>query len=133
MCKTLDVKLTQIPDWNCCGASVSYAESGELARNVIIARKFALAEQNLPGHDVVSTGAACWLNARESKEKPDASAGLMADTNEALKEADLADEGETDVRHVVEVLIESRLRRARETRSTRRTSTRNAEPGSTLR
>ena len=30
MCKTLDVKLTKIPDWNCCGASIGYAESGEL-------------------------------------------------------------------------------------------------------
>lgn len=25
MCKTLDVKLTPIPDWNCCSASIGYA------------------------------------------------------------------------------------------------------------
>jgi len=106
MCKTLDVKLTQIPDWNCCGASVSYAGSGELARHVINARNFALAEQNLPGQDIVATCAACWLNARESKEKLDASAELVADTNEALKEAGLAYKGEAGVRHMVEVLIE---------------------------
>jgi heterodisulfide reductase subunit B len=106
MCKTLDVKLTQIPDWNCCGASVSYAGSGELARHVINARNFALAEQNLPGQDIVATCAACWLNARESKEKLDASAELLADTNEALKEAGLRYQGKAGVRHMVEVLIE---------------------------
>ena len=35
MCKTLDVKLTPIPDWNCCGASISYTGAGELTRHVI--------------------------------------------------------------------------------------------------
>ncbi len=106
MCRTLDVKLTEIPDWNCCGASVSYAGSGELARHVINARNFALAERNLPGQDIVATCAACWLNARETKEKLDASAQLLADTNEALKEAGLEYKGESEVRHMVEVLIE---------------------------
>ncbi|MCK7582663.1 MAG: hypothetical protein MZV65_48600 [Chromatiales bacterium] len=32
--KTLDIKLTEIPDWNCCGASIGYAEGGELPRHV---------------------------------------------------------------------------------------------------
>lgn len=106
MCKTLDVKLTPIPDWNCCGASISYAGSGELARHAMNARNFALAEKHLPGQDVVATCAACWLNARESKERLDASSQLMADTNEALKAAGLEYKGETTVRHMVEVLIE---------------------------
>ncbi|MCX7891160.1 MAG: CoB--CoM heterodisulfide reductase iron-sulfur subunit B family protein [Burkholderiales bacterium] len=106
MCKTLDVKLTEIPDWNCCGASVSYAGSGELARHVINARNFALAERDLPGQDIVATCAACWLNARETKEQLGASAQLLADTNEALKEAGLQYRGESEVRHMVEVLIE---------------------------
>jgi heterodisulfide reductase subunit B len=86
MCKTLDVKLTQIPDWNCCGASISYAESGELPRHVLNARNFALAEQHLPGQDVVATCAACWLGAKETK-------GLQY-------------QGKAGIRHMVEVLIE---------------------------
>ena len=69
MCKTLDVKLTTIPDWNCCGASISYAGAGELTRHVLNARNFALSEKHLPGQDVVATCAACWLDARESKDK----------------------------------------------------------------
>jgi len=48
MCKTLDIKMTEIPDWNCCGASISYAEAGELPRLVMNARNFALSEQNRP-------------------------------------------------------------------------------------
>ncbi len=107
MCRMLDIKLTQIPDWNCCGASVSYAGAGgELARHVINARNFALAETHLPGQDIVATCAACWLNARETKEKLGHSGSLLAETNEALREAGLQLKNETPVRHMVEVLIE---------------------------
>ncbi len=106
MCKTLDIKLTEIPDWNCCSASIGYAEGGELPRHVLNARNFALAEQNLPGQEIVATCAACWLGARETKERLDASSQLMDDTNEALKEAGLEYKGESNIRHMVEVLIE---------------------------
>jgi heterodisulfide reductase subunit B len=106
MCQTLDVKMTPIPDWNCCGASVSYAGSGELARHVLNARNFALSAEHLPGQDVVATCAACWLGAKETQHKLDASAELMSEANEALKEAGLHYRGGAEVRHMVEVLIE---------------------------
>ncbi len=106
MCETLDIKMTPIPDWNCCGASVSYAGSGELARHVLNARNFALSAQHLPGQDVVATCAACWLGAKETKEKLEGSSSLLAEANQALKEAGLQYQGGTEVRHMVEVLIE---------------------------
>ena len=106
MCETLGIKMTPIPDWNCCGASISYAGSGELARHVMNARNFALAETHLPGQDVVATCAACWLGARETREKLDASSHLMAETNEALKQAGLTYQARAQVRHMVEVLVE---------------------------
>jgi heterodisulfide reductase subunit B len=106
MCKTLDVKLTTIPDWNCCGASISYAGAGELTRHVLNARNFALAEKHLPGQDVVATCAACWLNARESKDKLGTDTKFLAQANEALKEAGLQYQGKTNIKHMVEVLIE---------------------------
>ena len=59
MCKTLDIRLTEIPDWNCCGASISYTGASELTRHALNARNFALAEKHLPGQDVVATCAAC--------------------------------------------------------------------------
>ena len=72
----------------------------------INARNFALAETHLPGQDIVATCAACWLGARETKERLDGSAQLMKETNEALAEAGLHYKGEVEIRHMVEVLIE---------------------------
>ena len=106
MCKTLDVKLTEIPDWNCCGASIGYAEAGELPRHVLNARNFALSEQHMPGKEIVATCAACWLGARETRERLTHSETLMADTREALKEAGLEINEMPNIRHMVEVLIE---------------------------
>jgi heterodisulfide reductase subunit B len=106
MCERLDIKMTEIPDWNCCGASVGYGEGGELPRLAISARNFALAEQHLPGQDIVATCAACWLASRETIERLDASADLMKETNEALAAAGLSYKGEVQARHMVEVLIE---------------------------
>ena len=106
MCKTLDIWMTTIPDWNCCGASISYAGGSELSRLVMNARNFALSETHLPGQDIVATCAACWLGAREVKHKLDASPQLLADTNEALQEAGLNYNSKAKIRHMVEVLIE---------------------------
>jgi heterodisulfide reductase subunit B len=106
MCKTLDIKLTEIPDWNCCGASVSYAGSGEVARHAMNARNFALAEKHLPGQEMVATCAACWLNARETQHQLAEDHVLLRDTLAALKEAGLEYKAETGVKHMVEVMIE---------------------------
>ncbi|NCS64862.1 MAG: heterodisulfide reductase [Hydrogenophilales bacterium CG03_land_8_20_14_0_80_62_28] len=106
MCKTLDIKMTEIPDWNCCAASISYAEAGNLPRHVLNARNFALAADNLPGQDIVATCAACWLGARESKERLEHSSVLLEDTNTALKEAGLNIKVIPEIKHMVEVLIE---------------------------
>jgi heterodisulfide reductase subunit B len=106
MCKTLDIKLTEIPDWNCCGASVSYAGSGEVARHAMNARNFALAEKHLPGQEMVATCAACWLNARETQHQLAEDNILLRDTLAALKEAGLEYKAEAGVKHMVEVMIE---------------------------
>ncbi len=106
MCKTLDIKLTEIPDWNCCSASIGYCEGSELPRLALNARNFALAESHLPGQDIVATCAACWLGSRESKERLEHNNVLMEDTNKALKEAGLNLKVIPEVRHMVEVLIE---------------------------
>lgn len=106
MCKYLDIELKEIPDWNCCGASIGYAGGGELPRITLSARNLALSEKNNPGMDVVATCAACWLATREAKERLEHSDQLRADANEALKEAGLAYEGKQNARHMAEVLVE---------------------------
>ena len=94
MCKTLDIKLTEIPDWNCCGASDRLRRgSGEVPRHVMNARNFALSEKHLPGQEMVATCAACWLGARETRERQLAR-GPCPDARHAraaLKEAGLDD------------------------------------------
>ncbi len=106
MCDKLDIQLNEIPDWNCCGASIGYAEGGELPRLAVNARNLALAEQHLPGQDMVSGCPACWLASRESAERLNAFSDLMAETNEALKEVGLSFKGSVKPRHMVEVLVE---------------------------
>jgi heterodisulfide reductase subunit B len=106
MCDKLGVQLNEIPDWNCCGASIGYGEGGELPRLALNARNLALAEQHLPGQDMVSGCPACWLATRETAERLNKFDDLMAETNEALKEAGLNLKGTVKPRHIVEVLIE---------------------------
>ncbi len=106
MCNELDVQLNQIPDWNCCGASVGYAEGGELPRLALSARNMALSEQAHPDQDIVATCAACWLATRETKDRLLEDDDLMKETNEALATAGLKVEAKQKVRHMVEVLIE---------------------------
>lgn len=106
VCDKLDIQLNEIPDWNCCGASIGYGEGGELPRLAINARNLALAEQHLPGQDMVSGCPACWLSSRETAERLHESSQLMTETNVALKEVGLNFKGSVKARHLVEVLIE---------------------------
>jgi heterodisulfide reductase subunit B len=106
ICETLNIKLNEIPDWNCCSASIGYAGGGVLPRLILSARNLALSEQHHPGQDVVATCAACWLATREADERLKHDGQLMAEANEALKEGNLSFKGDKKVRHFVEVLIE---------------------------
>lgn len=104
--KELGIQLNEIPDWNCCAASIGYAGGGELPRLVLSARNLALSEQAHPQQDIVATCAACWLATRETKERLEHDKQLFAEANTALKEAGLQLKNEKNVRHMVEVLIE---------------------------
>ncbi len=106
MCEELDVQLNEIPDWNCCAASIGYAGGGELPRLAMSARNLALSEQANPGQDVVATCAACWLATKETQERLHEDDGLMEETNQALSAAGLNVKADQNVRHMVEVLIE---------------------------
>ena len=106
ICDVLNIQLNEIPDWNCCSASIGYAGGGELPRLTLSARNLALSEQHNPGQDVVATCAACWLSTREAKERLAHNPQLFAEANIALKEAGLNLKNETPVRHMVEVLVE---------------------------
>lgn len=106
ICEELGIKLNEIPDWNCCSASIGYAGGGELPRLALSARNLALSEQHHAGQDVVATCAACWLATREADERLKHDNQLMAEANEALKEGGLTFKGDKKIRHMVEILVE---------------------------
>lgn len=106
MCQELDIQLNEIPDWNCCSASIGYATGGELPRLALSARNMAISEQANPGQDIVATCAACWLATRETKDRLHEHPELLAETNEALAAGGLKLKNDQKVRHMVEVLIE---------------------------
>ena len=106
MCDELDIRLNTIPDWNCCSASIGYADGGELPRLALSARNIALSEEHNPGQTIVATCAACWLATREAAERLAQDAGLLAECNDALGEAGLKLKNETPIKHMAEVLIE---------------------------
>jgi len=106
LCEELDIQLNEIPDWNCCAASIGYAGGGELPRLTLSARNIALSEKHQAGQDLVATCAACWLSTRETAERLEEDKGLMAEANQALAESGLELKNETPIKHMVEVLIE---------------------------
>ncbi len=106
MCDELDVKLNDIPDWNCCSASIGYGGGNVLPRMTLSARNIALSEQHNAGQDIVSPCAACWLNTREAAERFQHNDQMFTDAKEALAAGGLELENKTPVRHMVEVLIE---------------------------
>ena len=106
MCEVLDVKLNEIPDWNCCSASIGYGSGGVLPRMSLSARNIALSEQHNPGQDIVATCAACWLATKEAAERFKEDENFFQEANTVLAEANLKMTNQTPIRHMCEVLIE---------------------------
>ncbi len=107
MCDALDIKLNEIDDWNCCGASIGYAGGGEVPRIALSARNVALSAQQNPDQDLIATCAACWLSTREAQERMEENDKVREGVNAALDEIGLKIEGEQPkARHMVEALIE---------------------------
>lgn len=55
----IGLKLHEIPDWSCCGATAAHCR-GETLAYALAARNLALAEQAFPGLDVATPCAACY-------------------------------------------------------------------------
>ena len=98
--KKLGIKLKEIDDWNCCGAT-TYFYIDELLAYTLCARNLALAEKT--GLDVVAPCSACYKNmfftAAHLKSDPD----LAEHVNFALEEDNLHFNGTVGVKHLIEV------------------------------
>jgi heterodisulfide reductase subunit B len=102
-CNALGMEFEEIEDWNCCGASVSYAGASDLAIKVLNARNLALAEKKAT-YDIVAPCSSCYIQMikvnHEIKEDP----ALLKKVNECLAEGNLQYKGGIKVRHIQDVL-----------------------------
>jgi heterodisulfide reductase subunit B len=101
--RALDVDLQEIEDWNCCG-STAYFHADELLAYTLVARNLAKAEK--VGLDFVAPCSGCYKNAyftnAHLKEDPD----LADHINYALAADDLHIDGQTKVKHLIEVYVD---------------------------
>lgn len=105
--KALEIPITELEDWNCCGAT-AYMSVSQLKAYALCARNFALAERQSESTgtvDLLVPCAACYLGLNKAqrylKEYPD----IRAKVNEALHAAGLNYEGRIRVRHPLDIMV----------------------------
>jgi heterodisulfide reductase subunit B len=103
VCQAVGIELLELEDWNCCGASVSYAGANDLSIKVLNARNLALAEAK-GSYDIVAPCSSCYIQMikvnHEIQEDPE----LLKQVNECLAEGGLSYQGGIKVRHIQDVL-----------------------------
>ena len=98
----LDIKLQEIDDWNCCGAT-EYFSQDELTACAVVARNLALVDPQIK--QLVAPCAACYLNLKKTDR-------LMADFPEMGKKINQClaagglhyDPGRVTIRHILDVI-----------------------------
>ena len=101
--KKLGIKLKEIDDWNCCGAT-TYFYIDELLAYTLCARNLAIAEKT--GLDVVAPCSACYKNMFFTAAHLKKDADLAEHINFALEEDDLHFNGNVNVKHLIEVFAQ---------------------------
>jgi len=98
----LELKLIEIEDWNCCGAT-EYHTLDRLAAHAVIARNLALVEPELD--QVVAPCSACYLNLKRTDALMEQHGWLDEQVNRALSAGGLSYEaGRVKVRNLLELL-----------------------------
>jgi heterodisulfide reductase subunit B len=99
----MGVDITELEDWNCCGASAAEAQSRLLAL-ALPARNLAIAEKMGIARDLVVPCSACYLNLRKVAEKIRREPDLLAELNTVLSVDGLRLRGGVRVRHLLDVV-----------------------------
>jgi heterodisulfide reductase subunit B len=102
----LGIQLTEIDDWNCCGAFEYFALSQTRA-HALVGRNLALAEQQRNGtNTLLAACSACYLNLAKTDYQLRQDPALSTTINSALAAGGLHyTPGAIEVRHLVEVLV----------------------------
>lgn len=99
----LGIELEEIDDWNCCGAT-AYMAVDEAKACVLAARNLALAERNGAGQ-IMAPCAACYLVLNKTKHYFQDYPEMKATIDRALDAIGMRYEGDTPVRHPLDVLV----------------------------
>ncbi|HET6845545.1 MAG TPA: CoB--CoM heterodisulfide reductase iron-sulfur subunit B family protein [Anaerolineales bacterium] len=105
--ETLGLQLTEIEDWNCCGAT-EYLGVSVTPAYALIARNLALAAEMDPGkgRELVAPCSACYLNLVKADHNMHEEPGLERRVNEALAAGKLHyDPGSLSIRHLLDVVV----------------------------
>ncbi|MBO8128325.1 MAG: CoB--CoM heterodisulfide reductase iron-sulfur subunit B family protein [Peptococcaceae bacterium] len=102
--KALGLEAKDIPDWNCCGATVVANVIGDFPQQAITARNLALAEKNGAG-DILVGCSSCFMNLAWVNERFKTEPEFAQKCNEALSAAGLQYNGTLRVRHLLDVLV----------------------------
>jgi heterodisulfide reductase subunit B len=103
---TLDIKLLEVDDWNCCGAT-EYTGISLTPAYALIARNLALATNKANGtRTLVAPCSACYLNLAKADFYMDERPVLGQKVNQALAAGGLSYQpGSLDIRHLLDIII----------------------------
>ncbi|MGA2789355.1 MAG: CoB--CoM heterodisulfide reductase iron-sulfur subunit B family protein [Candidatus Bathyarchaeia archaeon] len=102
VCEALDINLTELTDWNCCGAT-SYMAINEQRAHLLSARNLALAEKEK--RDLVVVCPACLTTLTKTNRYMGEDPKLRRAVNAALGVTGMQYQGGARVRHLLEVIV----------------------------
>jgi len=98
VCARLGIELTEIPDWNCCGASSGHSTSRRLASN-LAGRNLMLAEEM--GMDIAVACPACYIRLRSAQNEMKQD---KEQRDELMRMTGLSYQAEYDTRHLLDII-----------------------------
>ncbi|MGM0454530.1 MAG: CoB--CoM heterodisulfide reductase iron-sulfur subunit B family protein [Thermodesulfobacteriota bacterium] len=99
----LDVELTEIEGWTCCGASAAEGYDERLAL-ALPAINLAIAETMTASDDILVPCSACYLNLKKSQQAAVTDAAARETINEILSVESLQYTGRARPRHLLDIL-----------------------------
>lgn len=102
----ISVELTEVDDWNCCGAT-EYQAVERVAGHAVIGRNLAIAQSQANGANTLTAPcSACYLNLTKTDHYMASDAGLNEQVNDALSVGGLGyDPGSVEIRHFLDVVF----------------------------
>jgi heterodisulfide reductase subunit B2 len=103
----LSIAMPEIEDWNCCGAT-SYNAMDEMKAFGLSARNLAIAEKQGNGDgqvDIIAPCASCYMVLNKTQHYLKEYPKIGGKVHEAMKSAGLSYQGNVNVKHPLEVLV----------------------------